>query len=354
MIRRWGVTINPRRQSNSTSLFGGRALAQVGDFITVGGTVVNAHNANTALDMFEGNLLAGNLTSGQTSTPVTAIAIVLSDDSPEDEAGGAALFSHDIRIKSRDFETGLETVLTLDEVVREGAEWPTVFGGFPRTGFLAADGTERIILNYDFTDPAYVGPDLTTIVEVEFDYVLANDFKVEMWSNLQTGTRPVPPPPLTNQVIEEAEPVLIEISRASGNIRDISNAQRVLFNYGLPSANMLAGFTIEGKNVWGFDFYGEWNNNLRYFQYPNAALFNANEGHEVSAERAGRPLSSICPKKPTRFLLMAKPTRWMPTIRPRLLSPCPKGMCSTTIPYARFTNLSPTMTTKTASPIGPG
>ena len=45
--------------------------------------------------------------------------------------------------------------------------------GFPRTGFLAADGTERIILNYDFTDPAYVGPDLTAIVEVEFDYVLA-------------------------------------------------------------------------------------------------------------------------------------------------------------------------------------
>ena len=36
--------------------------------------------------------------------------------------------------------------------------------------------------------------------------------------------------------------------------------------------------------MWGFDFYGEWNNNLRYFQYPNAALFNANEGHEVAAE----------------------------------------------------------------------
>ena len=174
--------------------------------------------------------------------------------------------------------------MTLDEVVREGAEWPTVFGGFPRTGFVAADGTERIILNYDFTDPAYVGPDLTSIVEVEFDYVLANDFKVEMWSNLQTGSRPVPPPPLTNQVIDEAEPVLIEIRRAAGNIRDISNAQRVLFNYGLPSANMVAGFTIEGKNVWGFDFYGEWNNNLRYFQYPNAALFSANEGHEVSSE----------------------------------------------------------------------
>ena len=129
-----------------------------------------------------------------------------------------------------------------------------------------------------------MGPDLTSLVEVEFDYVLANDFKVEMWSNLQTGTRPVPPPPLTNQVIEEAEPVLINIRRASGNIKDISNAQRVLFNYGLPSANMVAGFTIEGKNVWGFDFYGEWNNNLRYFQYPNAALFNANEGHEISSE----------------------------------------------------------------------
>ncbi len=288
-----GVTINPRRQSNSTSLLGGRATAQVGDFVTIGGTLVNAHNANTSLDMFGGNLLAGNLTSGQTNTPLTAIAIVLSDDSPEDEEGGTALFDHSIRIRSRDFETGLETVFTLDEVVREGAEWPTVFGGFQRTGFLAADGTERIILNYDFTDPAYVGPDLTTVVEVEFDYVLANDFRVDMWSNLQTGKRQVPPPPLTNQVIDEAEPVLLNIRRASGNIKDISNAQLVKFNYGLPSANTIAGLTIEGQDVWGFDFYGELNNNLRYFQYPNAALFNANESHEVSTEEGSAAIFNM-------------------------------------------------------------
>ena len=70
--------------------------------------------------------------------------------------------------------------------------------------------------------------------------------------------------------------------------------------------------------------------------------------------RAAKPPSSTCPKKPIRFLLMAKPIRWMPTIRPRLLSPGPKGMFSTTTPYARCTSLSRTTTTKTASPTGRG
>ena len=32
---------------------------------------------------------------------------------------------------------------------------------------FAADGAERIVLNYDFNDPAYIGPDPTSIVDVE-------------------------------------------------------------------------------------------------------------------------------------------------------------------------------------------
>ena len=61
--------------------------------------------------------------------------------------------------------------------------------------YLAADGPERIVLNYDFNDPAYIGPDPTSIVKVEFDYVLANDFRVEMWSDRQTGQRSMPASP---------------------------------------------------------------------------------------------------------------------------------------------------------------
>ena len=281
-----GVTPQPARVSNSTSLIGGRATVQVGDFITLGGTLVDARNANTGLDVFSGDLIAGSLTAGQSSTPVTAIAMVLSDDSPADGIGGAALFSHDIRITARNFDTELETVFTLQQVVREGLEWPVIFGGFPKEGFTAADGDERIVLNYDFKSPAYVGPDPLSIVRVEFDYVLANDFKVEMWSNKQTGRRSTPAPPITNQIIEESEPALIVLQRAEGNVRDISNLQRVRYEYGLPTANMVGGFTIEGKDVFGFDFNGEWDRNLRFFQYPNPAIFSASGNHEISSLHA--------------------------------------------------------------------
>ncbi len=281
-----GTTTTPLKRTNSTSLVGGRATLQLGDFITLGSTLVDARNANTSLDMFTGNFIAGNLTAGQSSTPISAVAIVLSDDSPDDNEGGAALFSHDIRIRSRDFETGMETVFTLEEVVRSGTEWPTIFGGLEREGFLAADGSERIVINYDFTDPAYVGPDLTSIVDVEFDYLLANDYRIDMWSNRQTGRRQVPAAPLTASVIDESEPVLLNVKRAAGNIKDISNVRVVKFNYGLPTANLIGGFTIEGTDIAGFDFYGEWDRNIRYSQYPNAARFAADEGHEISSEQA--------------------------------------------------------------------
>ena len=284
------------RQTNTTSLIGGRGTAQIGDFITLGATLVDARNANTALDMFDGNFIAGNLTSGQSASPVTVMAVILSDDSPEDGEGGAALFGHDIRIVSRDFETLAEQTHTLAEVVRPGAEWPAVFGGFTREGFVSADGRERIVLNYDFTDPAYIGPDLTSIVDVEFEYLLANDYRIEIWSNKQTGRRgedEVPQPPLTNAVITLLQPALLTVESAEGNVQDISNVQVVRFNYGLPTANLVGGFTIEGADVLGFDFYGEWDRSVRYTQYPNAALFQANEGHEVSSRSADAYLLTV-------------------------------------------------------------
>lgn len=281
-----GATQEPERRTNTTTMFGGRGTVQIGDFIELGATLVDARNTNTTLDLFSGDLIAGSLTSGQSSTPLTAIAVILSDDTPEDGEGGAALFRHDVRIISRDFETKREQVFTLKEVVRAGAEWPIVFGGFQRRGYLAADGGERIVLNYDFNDPAYIGPDPTSIVDVEFEYVLGNDFKVEMWSDRQTGQRAMPTVPLSAETIDASEPALITMRRAEGNVKDISNLQLVKFDYGLPTGNLVGGFTIEGKGLWGLDFYGEWDRNKRYFQYPNAALFIDGKNHEISSEQS--------------------------------------------------------------------
>jgi len=281
-----GETREPETRTNATTMFGGRGTMQIGDFIELGATLVNARNTNTTLDLFSGNPIAGSLSSGQSSTPLTAIAIILSDDTPEDGEGGSALFRHDVRITSRDFETNREEVFTLREVVRAGAEWPVVFGGFQRRGFLAADGNERIVLNYDFNDPAYIGPDPTSIIAVEFEYVLGNDFKVQMWSDRQTGRRAMPSAPLSAETIDASDPALITMRRAEGNVQDISNLQLVKFDYGLPTGNLVGGFTIEGRGLWGMNFYGEWDRNKRYFQYPNAALFISGKNHEISSEES--------------------------------------------------------------------
>ena len=281
-----GVFREPRLTTNSTSLIGGRVTAQVGDFITVGATLVDARNSNAAMDMFAGNFISGNLAQGQSQAPVEVIAVVLGDDSPDDGSGGAALFDHDIRITARDFDSGDETVFTLKQVVREGATWPAIFGGVPKSGFLAADGEELIVLNYDFRDPAYIGPDETEIVKVEFDYVLANDYTVRVWSNLQTGRRDLPTPPLTGEVIRAEEPALLTVKTARGNVKDKSNIRRLSFEYGLPTASLVGGFTIRGTDVRGFEFYGEWDRNVRYAQFPNAGVFSAREGHEASSQSA--------------------------------------------------------------------
>lgn len=284
---REGQTTTPETRTNTTSLIGGRATVQVGDFIVLGGTLVDARNSNSALDMFDGNLVAGNLTSGQSGTPVSAIAVVLSDDSPDDGVGGAALFRHDIKITSRDFETGLEEELRLEQVVRPGTTWPTIIGGFEREGFTSAEGEEKIILNYDFTDPAYIGPDLTSIIDVEFEYLVANDYRIEMWSNNQSAGQA----PLTPETLDGV--VLFTVERADGNIQDISNVNVVRFDYGLPSANLVGGFTLEGTDIMGFDIYGEWDRNVRYSQYPNASSFANNKGHEISSRHADAAILTV-------------------------------------------------------------
>ena len=45
--------------TNATNLMGGRVVAEVGDFVEVGATLVNAHNSQTFEDAFERNPLKG-------------------------------------------------------------------------------------------------------------------------------------------------------------------------------------------------------------------------------------------------------------------------------------------------------
>ena len=273
-------------RTNATNMLGGRALAQVGDFVTVGATWVNAHNTRTTLGSFDSNPTKGTLGDGQARVPINAIALVLSDDSPEDGEGGTALFSHDLIVVREDFQNGIRETLSLADLTNDPTRWPVIEGGFREEGFLAANGIQRIIINYDFNDPAYVGPDPTEIVKVTFDLVLANDYKVEVWSDRQTGQETPPEAPLTRAILDERNPVLIEIARAPDNTKDGSNRRRLVFDYGLPTATQIYGFTVEAQDVLGFNFYGEYDINQKFRQYPNLALFTEDRSFEDASTRA--------------------------------------------------------------------
>ena len=262
---------DPSAVSNATNLMAGRAVVQIGDFVAVGANLVNARNSTTVADAFERNPFVGTLAANQGSLPISGIALVLSDDSPEDGRGGATLFSHDIALTSEDPETGEREQFRLRDVVADPARWPVVSGGAPKEGALAADGDEKIVINYDFADIAYTGPRPSDIVAVQFDLVLANDYKVQVWSDRQTGTRALPVLPLTGQDIEEQSPALFDILSAKGNVQDNSNQQRVVFDYGLPSSRLIYGFTLDAADIKGVDLYAEFDVSRAYSQYPNPA-----------------------------------------------------------------------------------
>ena len=116
---------NPSQQTDNTNLIGGRVEVQVGDFAKVGGTFVNAHQAYTQLESFNGDMFKGALTGPQNFASISRIDVRISDDSPEDGTGGGALFASDIILydsegkQTRGSEIGFR---------------PQVEGGFQRRG----------------------------------------------------------------------------------------------------------------------------------------------------------------------------------------------------------------------------
>ena len=265
----------PATVTNGTNLMGGRVVAQVGDFVEVGATMVNAHNSTTFEDAFEQNPLKGTLAANQGAVPVRGLALVLSDDSPDDGVAGAALFSHEIIITTEDPATGRREEIRQRAMVTDPAAWPVVSGGFHHEGFQSADGDEKIVISYDFTDIAYTGPRPNTIAKITFDLVVANDYRIQIWSDRQTGLRPMPNLPLSGEDIDELAPALFEVARAAGNVPDNSNQTRLVFEYGLPTANMVYGFTVDVKEVMGFDAYAELAISRSYHQFPSPSLAQA-------------------------------------------------------------------------------
>ena len=248
----------PDSRTNTSNLVGGRAVAQVGDFVEVGGTFVNAHHSQSQLEAINGDIFHGQLTEAMNFSAVTEVIVAIRDDSPEDNEGGGALFSSDILI--RDVEGN--TVRGSEIGFRA-----SIGGGFEQRGFLTADGTEAILVRYDFNDVSYTGPSTTDIDRVEVELVVANDYLIEMSSNRQLDA--------------DGRQAFLPVFQAAGNVRDGSNQRVVVVDYGMPTANQIAGMTVELSDLHGFRGYGELNVNHQFRQYPNPGL---REHHVASTE----------------------------------------------------------------------
>ena len=241
----------PLEQTNSTVLMGGRVTTQVGDFATVGATYVNGHQAQTLQDNFLEDVYTGSLTVDQNAIPISWIEIHLKDDSPDDGEGGATYFP-----------TGSDIIITYTDGFEEEGEafgfTPIVQGGFAGLGSVSADGQETIRIRYDFDSQAFLTgahAGKADIEQVRFRLVLSNDYQVWLTSNRQSN--------------RSGQPVLLLVTQAKGNVKDNSSQRLVEFEYGLPTGNQILGYTLELKDVQGFQLYVEHNFNHRFRKYPS-------------------------------------------------------------------------------------
>jgi len=269
---------------NATNLSAARVEADVAGHLTLGLTAVNAHNANGSRESFRDNPFKGLLTSGQLDRRLNHLVVRLSDDSPEDEEGGAVLFSEEVEITTslrRQVAVGdsIQTVLRDTLITGSSIGFRGVReGGKLRRGFLTANGAESINLKYILAPATGEGEEgslrlllqqglgltlaeaedaVTAVKNVRFRLVLANDYRVEVASDRQTNA--------------VGQPQFLVMSRAPGNIKNNLNQREVVFDYGLPTANQIYGVTAEIRDFNGFDFYGEFNVNTQYRKYPTSS-----------------------------------------------------------------------------------
>ncbi|NKB71023.1 MAG: hypothetical protein GKR89_28470 [Candidatus Latescibacteria bacterium] len=263
-----GLGSEPNEGSNVTNLLGGRLLLSVGPSIQLGATYVNAFHVQTRGAAFQGNPFKGSLTQAQ-NVDVEELRVRLSDDSPEDFRGGMAFFSQELIVTTTDGRRFSNRRPMSNE---DGSSnpilpyRPVVEGGLQREGFLTAQGNETIELVYrldrsELERVAGIGtPD---IKRLSVRLLVANDYRIDLTSNAQRNQ--------LNRFVFLSQSSPERTIRAPGNVRDFSNQRLVEIDYGLPTANEIAGVTLDIRDLWGSDVRAEYDRNRRHRRFPRSA-----------------------------------------------------------------------------------
>jgi hypothetical protein len=150
------------------------------------------------------------------------------------------------------------------------------FGAFTKDEkkYLSADGYDYLL--FWFQVPKKQGVDKqgkTTdvpIEEIEFRAKIANDYKIsvsEIYYN-DIGK--------AHSYGDQAARYFRLVKEAPGNVKDMSNLGWVSFKWGIQTANMILGLTLD-TNVKGFSLKAEFNRNYNFYQYPT---HNSKKYHE--------------------------------------------------------------------------
>ena len=252
---------NASRQNNATHLMGGHTSFQLTEAARLGFTYVNAHNVLTQRDFSFGNPMYGSLTSDQ-NQPLQKLWVRIRDDSPFDLESGATLFDHEIVL-----------VDTAGQELRgrEIGLLPRIEGGRRSEGALVVEGSETLLLEYDLQSLDFEGTRSAAISQAWVELSIANDYHVEMASNLQTdGER------------RDPETVFLSLRRATGNVKDDSNSRMLKLDYGLPTGNELIGMNWDLVEWKGLSLQGEAVLNRHFRRYPSLV----ESRHHLTVERA--------------------------------------------------------------------
>ena len=244
----------PSLIESTTRLMGARGVAQVGDFAQVGATWISAANTRSDLSLGD-NSLKGVLTTPQNTGNVETVTLRISDDSPETPDTGALLF--------------------FDRVIIDGEVHPEILpiirGGVRNGGSLEANGGDVIELIYDIRNsfrPTEKVPTFQQITKLEFELIVANDYRIDATSNRQTDLL--------------GDQVFLPVAQARDEITDGSNQQFIRFEYGLPTSNQVLGLDLQVSNLAGFDLRSEYVANRRYRRFPNQNFGNLGAAGERS------------------------------------------------------------------------
>ena len=216
----------PTLVESGTRLLGTRGVAQLGDFAQVGATWINVANSRTDLDIGD-NSLKGVLTVPQKTGNVERVTIRISDDSPETPDSGALLF--------------FERVIVGGEIHTEIV--PIVRGGVQRGGSLEAKGEDVVELIYDIRNdfkPTEEVPTSRDARDLSFELIVANDYRIEITSNMQKDRL--------------GDEIFLPVSQAENEIRDGSNQQFIRFDYGLPTGHEVIGVDLEIFSLGGWTY----------------------------------------------------------------------------------------------------